>query len=348
MLPVARVALAGLFSMAHSINLQIMVTSKWSHFERRQMQRRAISSCRALVSGMHNVELLFFMGDSNKSEPEASGREAESFGDIVVIGGPDSDPPVNRDATYVLDRPCARTYRLAHGTAWLVRHRPNLDFVMYLDDDSFLQLPRLFEHIERQNTPSLAMGFLMETYLDWSDTHVCELCQPCEPCRREGGLLEFCEHFPDMSLGGCLMAMQNCKIFDDGGDIGECVASTRRGISRLASYFGSKAAPRWMLGMGWVFGQRIARYIGRNAANLKVRGAADVALGFWLAPLEGVHFTSMSGGAFHDHPGTRSTFAAACSEKTVLVHRMNPERWAIGFDEARCELSCPVEEGPVD
>ena len=58
-------------------------------------------------------------------------RSGGISGDLVVIGGPDSDPAVPRDATYVLDRPCARTYRLAHGTAWLVQNRPDLDFVMY-------------------------------------------------------------------------------------------------------------------------------------------------------------------------------------------------------------------------
>lgn len=60
----------------------------------------------------------------------------------------------------------------------------------YLDDDSFLNVPRLLDHLAIHNSPSLAMGFMMETLLDWSHTHTCELCEPCEPCRREQGLRE--------------------------------------------------------------------------------------------------------------------------------------------------------------
>jgi len=191
------------------------------------------------------------------------------------------------------------------------------------------------------------MGFLMETSLDWSDTHTCELCEPCEPCRREQGLSDFCSNFPGMALGGCVMGVQNCQIFNDGEAIEECLPQKVHEIQRMAQYFGSKFVPRWLLGMGWVFGRRLVQYIGRNAANLKVRGAADITLGFWLAPLEGVHFVPMLGGIFHDHPGTRSTFASACTDRSVLVHRMSPERWREGFDAERCELSCIVEGEPV-
>merc|ERR1711862_973059 len=118
--------------------------------------------------------------------------------------------------------------------------------------------------------------------------------------------------------------MQNCHIFNDGEDMTRCVATKRADTKRLADYFGSKAVPRWFLGMGWVFGSRVVRFLGRNANHLKVRGAADVTLGFWLAPLEGVRYVSMNGGEFHDHPGTISTFASDCTENSVLVHRMSP------------------------
>lgn len=238
------------------VRINVLVTSKWSHFDRRQLQRHAIGSCKVLLRSDQKVELLFFMGDleDDPGAQEAADNEASEFGDLVVIGGPNSDPPVPRDATYVLDRPAARTYRLAHGTAWLVKHRPELDYIMYLDDDSFIQLPRLFDQLRVYNSASLALGFLMETDLDWSDMHVCNLCEPCEPCRRERALTEFCGLFPEMALGGCMMAVQQCMIFSEGISEYECVNEKLTGIQRLASYFGSKAAPRWMLGMGWVAG----------------------------------------------------------------------------------------------
>jgi len=143
-----------------------------------------------------------------------------------------------------------------------------------------------------------------------------------------------------MTLGGCFMALQNCNIFNDGDDEGSCVLSRIQEITRLTEYFGSTSTPVWPLGMGWVFGSRIVNFIGSNAEHFKVRGAADVSLGFWLAPLEDVSFVNMQGGLFHDHPEVISSFAADCSGETVLVHRMNSERWRRGFDERRCELSC--------
>lgn len=329
-----------------SLKLGIMITSRWAEFNRRQIQRQALRHCQPAAS--HSVELLFFMSFPSGIEEEAAAwREETEYGDLIEVGGPDTDPPVPRDATYVLDRPCARTYRLAHGTAWLAKNRPEQDYVMYLDDDSFLNVPRLLMHLEHQASDSLAMGYVMETRLDWSDTHVCELCDPCDPCRKDEGLQNYCARFPDIALGGCIMAIQNCKIFDDtdhaedeSDALAICVPEKIRGIRRLAEYFGSKVAPRWFLGMGWVFGRRIVQYVGRNSHRLKVRGAADVSLGFWLAPLEGVRFVSMNDGLFHDHPETRSTFSRNCTDETVLVHRMTPERWASGFDLSRCEMTC--------
>eukprot|EP00971_Amphidinium_carterae_P179438 3559030-Amphidinium_carterae.1 len=105
--------------------------------------------------------------------------------------------------------------------------------------------------------------------------------------------------------------MTNCKVF--GGDRSDsealqCISKSGTEAQRLGSYFGCANAPRWMLGMGWVFGKHIADYIARNSGRLKLRGAADVSLGIWLAPLEGVDFVDMGAERdrlFHDHPGTR-------------------------------------------
>ena len=36
--------------------------------------------------------------------------------------------------------------------------RPQQDYVMYLDDDSFLNIPRLIDYLQWQQSDSLAMG----------------------------------------------------------------------------------------------------------------------------------------------------------------------------------------------
>ncbi|CAL1153320.1 unnamed protein product, partial [Cladocopium goreaui] len=302
----------------------IMVTSRWSALDRRQILRKAMSSCKSLISTRSEVEMLFFMAHPSEEQEAIAWQEESTYEDLIEVGGPDTDPPVLRDVTYVLERPCARTYRLLHGSAWLAKHRPHQDYVMYLDDDSFLNLPKLVDHLQLQQTESLAMGYVMETELDWSKTHVCELCKPCELCRKEETLKSFCNQFPGLSMGGCMMAIENCDIFDGmnhtSPELPSCVAQKLQEIRRVASYFGAKAAPRWFLGMGWVFGKRIVRFLGNNAHRLKSRGAADVSLGFWLAALEGVRFVSMNDGFFHDHPDTVSTFAKQCTDRSILLH----------------------------
>lgn len=340
-------SLAFLACFTDALVVDVMVASRWSHRDRRNIQRTAIRSCARLLPEGHSVELFFFMGDFNNTDVDEAQREQHEHGDLVQVGGPDSDPPVVRDATYVLERPCARTHRLAHGSRWLANNRPDSDFVFYLDDDSYLNLPRLFEHLQglgnRGDEDLLAMGYTMETNLDWTDsTHICELCIPCEICQTGQALQDLfnlCAAV-DISHGACFMAIQNCRIFNEGEDMLECVATKVSGVRDLAAYFGSKVAPRWMLGMGWMFGSKIVKYIGRNADRLKTRGAADVMLGYWLAPLEGVRWQPMNDGRFHDHPATKSTFAAQCSDDTVLVHRVQSHHWEADFDPERCVLTC--------
>eukprot|EP00913_Durusdinium_trenchii_P009879 g9272.t1 len=158
------------------MHVQIMVTSKLSSFERRQTLRDVFISCAARVATLeHDVEQLFFLGDAADVDEELRlglKEEGARFNDLVFVGGPDADPAVERDVTYVLERPTARGFRLAIGTAWLAEHRPDLDYVMYLDDDSYLHLPRLLTALQAHGSPSLAMGYVMETQLDTLDSRI--------------------------------------------------------------------------------------------------------------------------------------------------------------------------------
>lgn len=332
---------------AFSINVQIMVTSKLSSLDRRMTLREVFAHCTVSTKDTHAVEQLFFLADAEAANEELNQmlKEEESlFHDLIFVGGPDSDPSVERDVTYVLERPKARGFRLALGTAWLAHHRPDLDFVMYLDDDSYLHIPRLLAALEEHKTPSSAMGYVMETQLDTLDTHICMVCPTnCERCRDDPFLQEFCGQFPMMSLGGCAFLVHQCKLFGQDeveGNLQACVEKAQRNTLQVSSYFGAYA-PRWFLGMGWVFGRRIVDFLARNVADLKKHGAADVQLGFWLAPLEGIHWVDMKEGQFHDYPMPGSTFSKGCTDKTILVHRMNEDRWK-DFDAKTCELHCPL------
>jgi len=320
--------------------VQIMVTSKLDSVSRRLTLRGVFKHC---TSNLHSVEHHFFLGslDGAPEDMLQALMIEEQYGDLVFIGGPDSDPPAKRDETYVLDRPTARSWKLAYGTAWLMQQRPDLDYIVYLDDDSYVHIPKLIQKIDLHASPSLAMGYGMETELDITDVHVCTVCKLCDWCQTDAQLNTFCDQFPRLSLGGCVAFLHQCQLHYPGEDESACVRRAATETFRVATYFGSKRAPRWFLGMGWVYGRRIANFLARNVDDLKKQGAADVQLGFWLAPLEGVDWVDMSDGFFHDHPASGSSFSHGCSEASILVHRMTEERWQ-DFDPATCELQCPA------
>lgn len=89
------------------------------------------------------------------------------------MGGPDLDPPVKRDVTYILERPTSRAYRVAYGTRWIHRNVPETDFIFYLDDDSFLSVPRLlvllesiYRHTNRQQVIEARERAVAEGHVD--------------------------------------------------------------------------------------------------------------------------------------------------------------------------------------
>lgn len=47
---------------------------------------------------------------------------------------------------------------------------------------------------------------------------------------------DFCSHFPQMALGGCVMAVQNCEIFNDDQPLDQCVPQRADDIQRLACF----------------------------------------------------------------------------------------------------------------
>eukprot|EP00392_Amoebophrya_sp_AT5.2_P007742 g7757.t1 len=285
-----------------------------------------------------------------------------------------------RDVTYILDRPTSRAFRVAYGTRWVHCYLPDTDFIFYLDDDSFLNVPRLFHlldgvqiaedrHLqerkvdrnekklqlryrnERNKVESLVLGYMMETDTDMGRYDICEMCDPCDKCLHDRQLKEFCgqEKLQHLSLGGCLAYMNTCKIYGDEKPLADCIYDAQFESSRIADYFGTKKSPLWLLGMGWLFGKRVINYIARNAADLKKRGAADLILGYWLTGIEDLNWVDtgpLGNFRFHDYPMRGNTFTRECHDETILVHRMTPKRWAQDFDAETCVLDCALERDP--
>lgn len=331
-----------------ALKLHILVATPWKNADRRTELRKAFASCGAVVPE-HSVDHTFFLGwmPADEASRAAAAEELAANDDMVALPGHDTDPPVGRDVTYVLDRPTSRSFKTAFGSQWLVNHR-KFDFVLYLDDDSFISLPRLFDALEGKG-PRLSMGWLMNTPLDWSslDISVCDVCSPCDACTNNEYLNNFCTQFDaGLSKVGCYAAIKNCQVMPpENKTLDECVRMVYEDNLRLSDYFGSKWAPTWLLGMGWVFGRDVVEYIAANVKYLKLRGAADVVLGFWLAGFEDVEWVDMgisasSAPRFHDYPRPGSTFSGGCTGNSILVHRMRIENYA-ELDHETCTLGCP-------
>ena len=239
-----------------------------------------------------------------------------------------------------------------------VQHRPTVDFVLYLDDDSIVSLTKLMRKIEQNNDPLLAMGYVMNTVLDHSQDDICDMCD-CNKkamCREDPTLHEWCgilkDHGApsDLKLGGCLHYLNVCRSYGFQQDMTHeydaiapfrCAMKAIKAENDLMDYFGNREPPPWFLGMGWVWGRKIVDFISRNVDYLKLNGAADVSTGYWMAAIEGVKWVDMGVdiNMFHDYPEYHSQFSSRCDNSSILIHRMSPERWA-GFNPNSCNLHC--------
>eukprot|EP00747_Dinoflagellata_sp_TGD_P164777 gnl/TRDRNA2_/TRDRNA2_185172_c0_seq1.p1 gnl/TRDRNA2_/TRDRNA2_185172_c0~~gnl/TRDRNA2_/TRDRNA2_185172_c0_seq1.p1 ORF type:complete len:399 (+),score=66.86 gnl/TRDRNA2_/TRDRNA2_185172_c0_seq1:39-1235(+) len=362
---------------AFAARMQLMVTSEWANLQVRLHLRRAFRSCLQHVGEEHSVEQLFFMGDprGTLAELEGAAQESEAFTDIVVLDGPDSDPPLSPAGSLdgarwtggflrVFDKPAAGAHRIAYGLLWLLVNRPDLEYVAHLLDSSYVHLPGLFAQIAEHANTSLALGVVAEAPLivghdsesilaeggGWSTArHTAGDCETCEidpeverQCSAHGNGQQ-----GTMDYRGCLSVAQDCCPSGDCGAWGsleKCLAAAHTAGFEANEYFGSTWTPRWLRGMGWVLGRRLVEFIALNVEDLKMRGTPELLLGFWLASVEDVHFVHMHDGLFRKLPSHAAEVNATgplCSVDTVVAHGMDHERWVRWFDAESCVLRCP-------
>lgn len=318
-----------------ALNVQVFVVSEWWRAERRLQLRDAFRSCVAALPEGHAMDQIFFMGQP----PDAPTAELEgrTFGDMVVLGGPDVDQegPSDREAAlHVLNTVRSRAYLVANGLAWLLLHRPGLDYVAFAPDHTLPLLPRLLQEVRRHSNESLALGHIGRSALLAGSDHS---LSPCETCTSEPELHQHCmkrshETHGTMDYRSCMgVARQCCPDVAKGiagaacPGLGSCVGAVQDTGMPSALYYGTPESPRYLRGDGWVLGRRLAEFVAVNAHDLKMRGDPDVMLGFWLSAVEDVHFIDMGNNLFLD------LGAANVSGNSRI---QTPE-----FDERRCELS---------
>merc|ERR1712216_398693 len=123
----------------------------------------------------------------------------------------------------VLEGPSALAFRVAHGLAWLLKFRPEFEYVAYFSDRTFVHVPRLFDQILQHANPSLAMGSLTElpltaghADLDQADLRASGSSSPdCETCPNNPEHEKLClKRIVSVPSGvdyrGCLRILRQC------------------------------------------------------------------------------------------------------------------------------------------
>lgn len=359
LLPLARSPLLGLLlqpllagAEPESIKLQVMVVSEWDHLPLRMRMRSAFESCLPQLDGVAVVEVRFFMGRPEGTDlgEEGAAQEAEAFGDMVVFGGPDRDyeaPAGHAVYLEVKERVAALAERVVQSMGWLLRHRPDLDYVAKLADDSFANLPRLIGVLAAHGDPALALGRFMETPLTvLSDVENCETC-PGDAQHEHACLERLRTASGGLEYRGCVEAAQRCCPASSerctNEELDACLLQAQRGGIAAAIYYGTSLSPRWPHGAGWVLGWHLVQYLALNAEDLRMRGMPDMLLGFWLVSLEDVKFVDLPEGVFYQPP--TPSHAAESNEEcppenVVIAGGLDADQWSSWFDAQRCELRC--------
>merc|ERR1711971_945232 len=93
-----------------------------------------------------------------------------------------------------------------------------------------------------------------------------------------------------------------------------------------AIYYGTALSPRWPKGAGWVLGRSASEFIAQNAEDLRMHGMPDLLMGFWLAPLEDLHYLDLPE---HQLILVQDTVDFSnCSSEWLVADGMTEEAWS--------------------
>eukprot|EP00929_Paragymnodinium_shiwhaense_P101623 TRINITY_DN64773_c0_g1_i1.p1 TRINITY_DN64773_c0_g1~~TRINITY_DN64773_c0_g1_i1.p1 ORF type:complete len:375 (+),score=87.95 TRINITY_DN64773_c0_g1_i1:106-1230(+) len=333
--------------------VQVMVVSEWANLDFRLQLRRTFKGCWPHCHGV-GIEQLFFMGDvkGTPAEDGSGQQEQDMFGDLVFLGGPDTDEPAapgqNPRLRVQAQLPTSRAYRLASGLHWILQNRQDVEYVVKIQDDCFVHLPRLVQHMAQNQNASLAMGWISQVPLTIG-SHLEKACETCDINEEHTKLcMQGIQQLASgVDMYGCLAILKECVengIEGSKEQLQLCLWRAHEVDGQAASYFGASHTPNILAESMFVLGRGLVDYIGENFMDLKMRGAADLSLGFWLIALEDVHFVDLPDDLLWESPD-----AETCPPDGYLLVRSAPtedasaqvlQGWPARFDDEKCELRC--------
>jgi len=103
--------------------------------------------------------------------------------------------------------------------------------------------------------------------------------------------------------------------------------------------------PVFAHGLGFMVSSDVGNMLADLGLSMKMRGNDDMLFGVWLRSIEHLYYLHYWPW-FHDHEGFEGIFSRPCETSTIIVHRMNPERWRT-FNKFECHI-CGPPVAPLD
>eukprot|EP00971_Amphidinium_carterae_P041783 821057-Amphidinium_carterae.1 len=208
-------------------------------------------------------------------------------------------------------------------------------------DTNIVNFPALLKRLEVYgDQPLLAMGDVTISSLTVGPADGA----PCETCPVHPEHSRLCREITATGatgFRGCLgLASRCCPVEEPACEnLYTCMWNAALQGKQAFDYFGTGSSPRWFKGGAWVLGHDILEFIAINGPDLKIRGVADMLVGFWIVALEDVLYVDIAGEhctlAFEE-----SGCYDDCFSSSILVSGMTGKKWLAWYQPEACQVKC--------
>lgn len=145
------------------VRLLLLITTIWRNFERRHHLRRALELCYLLVDrAAQPVQWHFLLGDVPPELSARAAREVEEHDDLLLLGGEDEIRYSHIGDAYALAGPNPELTKIVLALRQLLR-TVRFDFLLVLDDDSFVSLPNVLEILNHVPNELVYLGNMIDS-----------------------------------------------------------------------------------------------------------------------------------------------------------------------------------------
>jgi len=159
-IPVAS-ATAALLRPPH-LRLLLLITTIWRNFQRRRLLRNALARCSLLYENPQQAAWRFLLGDVPPALFERAAKEASEHEDMLLLGGDDEIYYRHVGDAYELTNANPELVKIVLALR-LLRDALTFDYLMVVDDDSFVSLPNALELLNMVPDERVYIGNMIDS-----------------------------------------------------------------------------------------------------------------------------------------------------------------------------------------